>query len=49
MWPISVRSWRIGIASRTLMYNAPSSASAAEDILGDVEDSAVVVWVCDVV
>ena len=32
MWPISVRSWRIGTASRVLMYSAPSSASAAEDI-----------------
>ncbi len=32
MWPISVRSWRIGTASCALMYNAPSSASVAEDI-----------------
>ena len=32
MWPILVRSWCIGTASRALMYNAPSSASAAEDI-----------------
>ena len=32
MWPISVRSWRIGTAFHALMYSAPSSASAAEDI-----------------
>ncbi len=29
---ISSSSWRIGIASRVLMYSAPSSASAALDM-----------------
>ncbi len=38
MWPISVRSWHIGTASRTLMYNAQSSASAAKDI------TALMIW-----
>ena len=32
LWPISVRSWRIGTASFALMYSAPSSASAALDM-----------------
>ena len=32
LWPISLSSWRIGIASRALMYSAPSSASAALDM-----------------
>ena len=31
-WPISVRSCHIGTASHVLIYSAPSSASAAEDI-----------------
>jgi hypothetical protein len=32
LWPISVRSWRIGAASHALMYSAPSLASAALDM-----------------
>ena len=32
LWPISVRSWRIGTASHALMYSAPSLASAALDM-----------------
>ena len=50
LWPISLSSWCIGIASRALMYSAPSSALAALDmtafrIFGDVENCAVVWWV----
>jgi hypothetical protein len=32
LWPISVRSWRIGTASHALMYSAPSLALAALDM-----------------
>ncbi len=32
LWPISSRRCRMGIASRALMYRAPSSASAALDM-----------------
>ncbi len=33
LWPISLSSWRIGIALLALMYSAPSSASAALDMM----------------
>ena len=30
--PISINVWRVGTISLAVMYSAPSSASAAEDI-----------------
>ncbi len=32
LWPISLRSWRIGMAVQVLIYSAPSSALAALDM-----------------
>jgi hypothetical protein len=53
LWPISVRSWRIGTASHALMYSALSLALGCTghdclEYFGDVENGSIVGWIVDV-